>query len=84
LACASLDSKIFFSKSGRFNISVYEAIFVAACEDAFKAKGFDLRTFNSEQVSRLKSDSAFIDATQSRTSGAANVKTRIDKAKMIL
>ncbi len=35
------DSKLFHSKTGRFNISVYEAIFVAICQRAFAQKDLD-------------------------------------------
>lgn len=82
--CVKVDNKLFFSKGGRFNISVFEAIFVATCENAFNKKNHDIAPLFKEKVENLKGNSEFIEATQSGTSGSANVKTRINKAKEIL
>lgn len=82
-ACAA-DPKIFHSKTGRFNISVYESIFVAACSTAFENKTFDIINIDPMKVSALKEDQDFIDATQSETASTKNVSMRIKKAKEIL
>ncbi len=74
------DEKFFHSKTGRFNISVYESIFVATCQDAFKEKNLEIKSITIEQLNELKNDAGFIEATQSNTASAKNVAFRINKA----
>ena len=74
------DEKFFHSKTGRFNISVYESIFVATCKDAFKDKNLEIKPITVEQLDKLKNDDEFIEATQSNTASAKNVAFRINKA----
>ncbi len=76
--------KLFESKTGRFNISVYEAIFVATCKDAFTRKDLKLPDIDTDKVEKLKSDSGFTDVTQSNTASANSVFYRIDKALELL
>ena len=78
------DQKFFHSKTGRFNISVYESIFVATCKEAFKNKNFDIHPINIEQLNQLKNDEGFIEATQSNTASAKNVQSRINKAVEVI
>ncbi|MCI5223716.1 MAG: DUF262 domain-containing protein [Candidatus Electrothrix sp. AR4] len=74
------DEKFFHSKTGRFNISVYESIFVATCQDAFKDKKIEIKSITVEQLDELKNDHEFIEATQSNTASTKNVLFRINKA----
>jgi hypothetical protein len=76
--------KLFFSTTGRFNISVYESIFVASCIDAFNAKNLLTKPIDLEKVSALKRDAEFVEATQSDTASEKNVKLRLDKALQII
>ena len=78
------DPRLFYSKTGRFNISVFESIFVASCEVAFESKNLDITPPTIEQVNQLKEDTDFITATQSDTASIKNVTARIEKAKEIL
>ena len=81
---AHSDSRIFHSKTGRFNISVYESNFVASCNKAFLDKTLNVADIDLEKVSLLKQDEEFIDATQSDTASEKNVKIRIERAKEVL
>jgi hypothetical protein len=81
---SDVDSKLFHSKSGRFNISIYEAIFVATCRDAFTHKTLNLPDINIDKVEELKSDPGFIEAIQAKTASAKNVSYRIGKALELL
>jgi hypothetical protein len=78
------DEKLFHSKTGRFNISVYESIFVAACKDAFQEKNLEIKNISIDQIHELKNDEDFIEATQSNTASEKNVKLRINKAMEVL
>lgn len=82
--CAELDQKIFFSKTGRFNISVFESIFYAICKDAFDRNDLNIRKLSIDKVNQLKSDQNFIDSTQSNTASYHNVNKRLDLAYSIL
>ena len=77
-------SKIFHSKTGKFNISVFESIFVAACFSAFDSKTLDVADIDLEKVAFLKEDEGFIDATQSNTASEKNVSYRLTRAKEML
>lgn len=79
-----IDPKIFFTKAGRFNIAVYESIFVALTEDTFKAKKLSIKETTQEKINQLKENKDFVEASQSSTASAANVLLRINKAKELL
>lgn len=81
---SEVDNRAFFSKGGRFNISVYEAIFYALCEDAYRNKSTIIKTTTAENIALLKDDIPFLDATQSNTASTSNVVLRIEKAKTML
>lgn len=78
------ENGLFFSKNNRFNISVFESIFVACCEDAFDSKNLSVKSVTIENIDRLKEDPEFLSATQSDTASQKNVLLRIRKAKEIL
>lgn len=78
------DGKLFYSKTGRFNISVYESIFVAICAEAFAEKNLSVKNIDIKKVDLLKEDSDFFNATQYDTASAANVSTRLQSAIRIL
>lgn len=78
------DDQLFHSKTGRFNISVFESIFVASCIKPFLEKTLDINDVDFSKVELLKNDEQFIDATQSGTASEKNVKFRISLAKQML
>jgi len=82
--CDGLSDKAFYSKFGKFNISMFEAIFVAVCEDAFKHETLNVAPLSEEKIDCLKGDSEFFSASQSETASKANVNKRIERAKAIL
>lgn len=75
---------LFYGKTGKFNLSVYESIFVACCKKAFLSKNSDVHNIDLAKVQKLKDNETFIDATQSSTASKKNVKLRLDKALEIL
>lgn len=80
----SEDKRLFFSKTGRFNLSVYESIFVACCKQAFIEKNLAVKQIDLLKVQELKENPDFIEATQSDTASEKNVKLRLSKASEIL
>lgn len=79
-----IDPKLFFTKAGRFNITIYEAIFVVLTENAYKTKSHSIQSTTLDKVKKLKEDADFIAASQSNTTSAANVILRVKKASEIL
>ena len=78
------DNRLFHGKTGRFNISVFESIFVAICRDSYSKGSVDLSEIDLEKVALLKEDESFINATQSDTASEKNVKFRIKRAQEML
>jgi len=84
-ACSQLDGKAFISKQGnRFNISTFEAVFVAVAEKSFKERTLITTSINVEQLEKLKSDPDFVKATLTATASTANVALRKAKALELL
>lgn len=83
-AAVTLDTKLFFTKAGRFNIAIYESIFVALTEDAYKADKVEIKATDIGNVQLLKENKDFIAASQSSTASSTNVILRINKAKELL
>ena len=63
---------------------MYEAIFVALTEDAYKTKSLSLKTTDFDKVQALKQNDDFNRASQQSTTNTANVQLRINKAKELL
>lgn len=73
------------SSSGRFNIAVFEAVFRAACTDAFKAEGgVAVHDVDSQSLHKLKLDPKFLEATQQGVGRTRFVKQRYLRAREIL
>jgi len=83
-AVVALDVKTFFTKAGRFNIAIYESIFVALTEGAYKAKNSTIKRTDITKIVSLKEDKDFVAASQSSTANSGNVILRINKAKELL
>lgn len=76
-ACEDLGEKAFISKiNSRLNISTFEAVFVATCQEPFTKQTLITQKLSSEKLENLKNDSEFINATQKNTASSENVKAR--------
>ena len=83
-SCQNLTSKDFFSTNNKFNISLFESVFVATCLTYFKKKVFINKTIDEDSVQAIKSDKEFIDATQSSIASKNSVTARIQRAKKLI
>lgn len=82
---AKLPARAFYNQgNSRFNISLFESIFVAACGAAFKERNFEVKQFTVEHLASLKSDVNFTRASSEGTSKSENVATRIGIARALL
>ena len=82
--CKGLPSDAFHSAQGRFSPMIFESVFVATCRDAYRENQDIVGRIDDRGLKTLKDDPAFRAATQSRTSDASNVKTRLSRACEIL
>jgi hypothetical protein len=82
--CKNLDENAFISKTGRVNISMYEAIFAALCRDAYLNGNLEVTTITQDKLEILKNDQEFINTTISQTTSKNNVDTRLRLARQIL
>ena len=82
--CKNLNEDAFISKTGRVNISMYEAIFAAVCRDAYQNNNLEVATITQDKLDVLKNNPEFIRTTISDTTSKDNVGNRLRLAKQIL
>lgn len=82
--CSELRAKSFFGKTGKFNISLFEAVFYAICEKPYKKHSLVEGKIEGKKLNQLKKDKQFIKASQLRLSSKQNVTIRLTRAKDIL
>jgi hypothetical protein len=80
-ACSDLPPKPFHSSQGRFNISIFESVFTAVCDDAFNNQTMVEGKVQPELIAALKVDKDFMQAAQSASAMSANVATRLRIAR---
>lgn len=84
-ACGELDHRAFFGRqTRRFNISIFEAVFLAACQSPFQAKAFVAAHIDAGRLERLTTDVEFVESTQKNTVSTENVALRRKKASQVL
>ena len=84
-ACRELSGDAFLNRHDRrFNIMLYEAVFTAACEQAFLERRLVTGTLAADRVSALRTDDAFLSAAAFNTTSKQNVSTRISKSREIV
>ncbi|MEW6630238.1 MAG: DUF262 domain-containing protein [Pseudomonadota bacterium] len=69
------------SRNGRFNIALYEAVFTAACINAFDNRRVASGLISPERVNDLANDQDFLKAALEGTTRTSNVEMRINKAR---
>ena len=79
-----LSAKDFFSSNGKFNISLFESVFVATCSSSFKNKTLVIGTIDKASFILLKTDDNFKEASQSSIGSKANVTTRMNRALALI
>lgn len=83
-SCSDLKEKSFCSVNGKFSISFFESVFVAACESSFKDKKFVEGKILQESIEELKIDPEYSNACKESMSSKRNVDTRMARAKEII
>ena len=83
-SCSGLPRDAFHTAQGRFSPTIFESVFVAACEQPYKEGRPIQGKIIAESLSALKDDDEFKNATQSRTTDGTNVDVRLGRARAIL
>lgn len=83
-SCSELKDKAFCNSNGKFNISLFESVFVAVCEESFMRRQYVSGKITQESIEALKKDSEFGQASKESISSKKNVETRLRKAKQII
>jgi uncharacterized protein with ParB-like and HNH nuclease domain len=84
-ACADLPEDAFLNKRNkRFNIALYEAVFTATNQSAFKERREIKGNVSADQVAMLESDPEFTKASLEGTTRTTNVETRLRRAKAMI
>jgi len=79
-----LSLRDFYSQNSKFNISLFESVFVATCLEAFKNHQIVTGFIDPKSLGILKSDTEFSLASQSGVASKSSVETRMRRAKEII
>ena len=83
-ATSNLPARCFMNEgNNRFNIALYEAVFTAACLSPYR-NDHPVRELNAVAIQNLRIDPEFLEASRRATTSAANVQTRLNRARSIL
>ncbi len=84
-AASGLPKDIFINKANnRFDIALFEAVFTAACGNAYREKGVVEDALDARRIKQLRTNKEFTDAVQKATTRTENVQTRLRIASEIL
>ncbi|MDZ5843022.1 DUF262 domain-containing protein [Stenotrophomonas maltophilia] len=85
VATSRLPSKVFFTPANnRFNISLFESVFYAACKPVFDKRAMQVPEVSITCLNKLRSDPGFISASSEGTSKSDNVYRRLSLASAII
>lgn len=80
-ACSELPEHAFVSESNnRFNISLFEAVFVAVCRQHLQDKSYINGKISFSSLENLKTDKLFIEYSSYNTTSKFNIQSRIQRA----
>jgi len=71
-------------KNNRFNIALFEAVFTATCDEAFKKRRLLKGEIDPDEISALERDRQFVEASLEGTTRTANVGTRLKRARALV
>lgn len=83
-SCQLLPEDAFLNTRGRFSITIYESVFVAACTIPFQQQKDVEGHIDPNSLQALKDDPDFQQAAESGTTAKANVETRLTQAQALI
>jgi uncharacterized protein with ParB-like and HNH nuclease domain len=76
-SCSDLKPQVFHGKTGKFNILLFEAVFVGTCKSSFINREIIQTKIIQNKLDSLQKNQDFINASQSDTAGKRNVLARL-------
>ncbi len=73
-----------FRVGNRFNIALFEAVFVAVCEPFFTSKALVSGVIDPKLVDSIRIDSEFTEASRRAAASTANLSKRLERARTLL
>lgn len=83
-ACSDLPEDAFIRKNKRFNVALFEAVFVAVCKKPFAENRLPTTKVGVAGLTTLEGDPVFLGAMIEGTTQTKNVKLRLQRANQIL
>jgi hypothetical protein len=83
-ACGDLPPDAFYGQTKKFTVSIFDSVFAAWCAHAYKLKNTKVRRLPSRRLRALKRHAKFVAVAQARTTGAGNVRDRVNIASRVL
>lgn len=84
-ACQELPDDIFFRRTNRFSIALFEAIFTVTCQAAFHQQQLPDIELSLDKIKQLKNDESFINTLRGGgTLNKTNVVKRLQRATEIM
>ncbi len=78
------DNAFLATESSRFNIALFEAVFVAACAPAFADRSLVAGDISADSINALRADPEFLQAARVGTTQKSNVLKRLERATSII
>lgn len=82
-ASASLPPGAFGTHAKKLNVTVFEAVFAAACSGAYNDKSA-VAPIEASKIQELKSSADFMSAASAKSTDKSRVETRLNRARTIL
>lgn len=83
-ACSNIIEKGMFLRNNKFSPTVFEAVFVAVCEEAFEERRLINGKLNAFSLNKMLQNEDFIRCTGRASAGSENVRARIELAREIV
>lgn len=83
-ATLGLREGAFLGKSGKFMVTLFEAVFAAACGGALGSASATVAPLEDGHLDRLKADEPFVRFSQAQSNKKANVDGRLARARAVL
>lgn len=83
-ACSDLPEDAFVRKNKRFNVALFEAVFVAVCKKPFDENRLPTKKVGVAGLATVEGDPEFLGAMLEGTTQTKNVKLRLQRANQIL
>lgn len=84
-SASSLSDTVFMGekKNRKFNVNLFEAVFVMSTINAFKEGKIPEQKIDQNSVDALKNDEEFLEASIAQTTNSSNVHKRLDRAASV-